>query len=101
MKKYVEIAWNSPINEELFVHLRNDMRFNEDHINVFDSVTHHSGSIEFHVDNTGFDRKKFTRIYDNVAETVLGELIRLAELGYKNEKEIKEKFEKNLQKIAK
>lgn len=95
MKKFVEIAWNAPIDKKLFEHLRNDFRYNDDHLKVFDSVTQHTGNIDFHVDNTGIERKKFARVYNQVAETTLNELIRLATIGYKREEEIKEKLKKS------
>lgn len=95
MKKFVEIAWNKPIDTDLFYHLRNDFRFHEDHLAVFDSVTEHSGTVEFHCDNTGLEQKKFTRVYNQVAETVLNELIRLAEIGFESEQKIKENFTEN------
>lgn len=85
MKRFVEIAWLTPIDVRLYNHLRNDMRFSEEHLKVFDSVTHHSGTADFHADNTGFDKKKFARLYGHVAEVVLTELIRLAADGYKQE----------------
>ena len=95
MKKFVEIAWNAPIDKKLFDHLRNDFRYNSDHLKVFDSVTQHSGNIDFHVDNTGIERKRFARVYNQVAESTLNELIRLAVIGYKRELEIKGKLEEN------
>ena len=85
MKRFVEIAWNSPIDAGLFQHLRNDLRFNEDHKKIFDSVTKHSGDLDFHSDNTRMDKKRFSRLYEHVAENVLSELIRLAAVGYKAE----------------
>lgn len=94
MKRFVEVAWNSPIDTGLFLHLRNDMHFKDDHIKVFDSVTEKCGDVDFHVQNTGLDKRKFARTYEKVAETVLSELIRLAAVGYKHEKEIKQKSEK-------
>ena len=93
MKRFVELAWNKPISKRLFEHLRNDLRFNEDHKTVFDSVTGHSGTADFHAENTGMDKKKFARVYADVAEAVLYELIRLAEIG--RECEIKGKSEKS------
>lgn len=95
MKRFVEIAWNHPIDDKLFNHFRNDFRYNEDHLKVFDSVTKHCGDIDFHVDNTGLDRKKFARVYGQVAETVLNELIRLACIGYKSEMEMMKKSGRN------
>lgn len=95
MKRFVEIAWNSPIDRGLFLHLRNEMGFREDHLKVFDSVTEKSGNIDFHVQNTGLEKKKFARIYERVAETVLNELIRLAAIGYKHEMDMKQKSTQN------
>lgn len=93
MKRFVEIAWNAPIDPKLFNHLRNDFRFNETQLNVFDSVTKHSGNLDFHADNTSLDKKKFGRVYNQVAECVLTELIRLAAIGYRHE--INQKLKQN------
>lgn len=93
MKRFVEIAWNSPIDKGLLWHLRNEMNFREDHLKVFDSVTEKNGNIDFHIQNTGLEKRKFARTYEKVAETVLTELIRLATIGYKAE--IRGKSEEN------
>ncbi|MCQ2513120.1 MAG: hypothetical protein MJ092_07045 [Lachnospiraceae bacterium] len=86
MKRFVEIAWTAPIDRGLLEHLRNDLNFKDDHLKVFDSVTQKTGNADFHADNTGLDKRKFGRVYEKVAETVLGELMRLALIGYKHEK---------------
>lgn len=83
MKLYILDAWQKPVSNKLYDHIRNDMRLSEDRKKIFDVITTKTGDDDFYIDETGIERKRYYRLYNDLAATVLNELIRLAEIGLK------------------
>lgn len=93
MKQFISDIWQKPVTVGLYNHMRNDIRLSEDRKKIFDAITTKSGDNDFFIDETGIERKRYFRLYNDLAACVLNELIRLAEIGYQTENIIKNQHE--------
>lgn len=85
MRAYLNEIYQYLITSEMRNHMRNDLHLNEDHKKIFDSLSRYSGDSEFHYQNTLIPRERFEYLLKCMSHRHVEELIRLAEIGLKEE----------------
>lgn len=93
MKARINEMFQYPISKELENHILNDLGFKDDDKKIIKSLMYHSGSSNFHYDNTMIPHDKFEYRLKIITQVLFNEMMRLAKIGY--EKEYKENINKS------
>lgn len=84
MKQIINDYYIEPYPKDFKEHFRKGL--NSEYVTIFDSISNYRGDSRFHYDNTMIPPERFEKLLRNMVRSHMDEMIRLAIIGFRHEK---------------